>query len=106
MIEVAIRKRERSTQIRAHALPAASDSFFYLIVNANTHRYAVRSVIQESGFQPASEITHARAWANIRIGSAKSHPRNEMVYSGVRHLFKVVVANVRAAADTQHAEKE
>ena len=60
VIELAIRQRQRRTQISAHALPAALHAIRNLIVDANARCDAVRRVIQKSGFQTAAEIADAR----------------------------------------------
>jgi hypothetical protein len=58
-----------------------------LIVEADAYPDAIGSVVEESGFEAATEVANARTLANVRISGAKTHPGDEMIDPGVRHLF-------------------
>ena len=85
---------------------------------------AVFGKIQECHFQATAQIAHARPGGQVWICRTEPHFRDEVIDFGVGHLFggcfalargvgrfavarrKVVVADVRAAADSQHTQKK
>ena len=69
-------------------------------------RNPFRGKIQKGCVQTAAQIADARTFANVRIGGLKSLPRDKSIQSGVGHLYELVVADVRAAADSQHTQEE
>jgi len=115
VIKLCIIQRQPAPQISVDPLPAAVCSALHLIINPNTARDFIFRKIEKRHFQTASQITNARASAQVRICRTEPHLGYEMIDLRVGHLFagcfavsrcEIVVPNVRPAADTQHAKEE
>src|SRR5206468_7235915 len=115
VIKLRVTQWQTASQIRVNPLPAAVCSALHLIINANTACDFIFRKIEERHFQAASQIANSRTSAQVRIRRAEPHLGYEMIDLGVGHLFvsrvavargEIVVSNVRAAADAQHAKEE
>src|SRR5437868_13193134 len=88
------------------ALPTSISAALDLIVNANTIGNFIVREIKKSHFQPAAQITDARAGTQVRVCRPKPHLCYEMIDRCIGHSIQIVIADVGAAADAQHAQKK
>src|SRR5438067_1814978 len=88
------------------ALPASISAALDLIVKPNTIGNFIVREIKKSHFQPAAQITDARAGTQVRVCRPKPHLCYETIDRCIGHSIQIVIANVGAAADAQHAQKK
>src|SRR5712672_515468 len=80
-------ERQRFSNVLTHALPLAARAVSDLIVYADTIRDAFGGEFQKRSVQSTTQVTHMRAFADVRICGLKAHASDEMVQRGVGHYL-------------------
>src|SRR5882757_5486765 len=79
VVEVSGFERQRLSNVLTHALPFPRCTVSHLVVYTDTVRDTPGGEIQKRSVQPATQIAHARAFADVRIRGLKTHASDEVV---------------------------
>src|SRR4029077_9344226 len=106
VVELTGLQGQRLSNVLTDELPLSNVAVPHLIVHPDAVGNSFGGKIQKRRIPAATQIADAASLANMREGGAEAHACDEVVQRGVGHLFEVVVADVRAAADAEHAQEK
>jgi hypothetical protein len=107
MVETRITERQTAGDVGAKHGATRVGGRLDLIVQAYSPSDSRTGIGKEGGVETAANVADGGLGSQIRKGRAESPASHEAIQCGVGHLvLQVVVADVGAAADAKHAEKE